>query len=296
MRALLINSEDRRGGAARATHRLHRALRSADVDCHMLVQVKHGDDSTVIGPNGVLRAMTMPLRTALDVLPILAYRNRKQSTTFYPGWLPDRIKPRVDAFAPDLVHLHWITGGTFNVRSMRKLGRPMVWTLHDMWAFTGGCHYDDDCGRYRKGCGFCPALGSGRESDLSAFGWRRKSRAYRDLELTIVTPSKWLGGLASNSPLLSDFPVKVIPNAIDVDIYRPIDVTAAGETTWCGFAKAIMELKEIRTPVVPISGSEYPVAAARPANSILSNSKLLGMFGFSLPDWSTGLRRCLAAQ
>ncbi len=227
MRSLLINSEDRRGGAARAAHRLHLALRNAGVDCRMLVQVKHGDDSSVIGPEGVLRSMTAPFRPALDVLPILAYRHRKKGTTFYPGWLPDRIKPRVDAFAPDLVHLHWITGGTLNVRSMRKLSRPLVWTLHDMWAFTGGCHYDDDCGRYQTGCGCCPVLGSQRESDLSAFGWRRRSSAYRDLPLTIVTPSKWLGELARNSPLLGHFPVNVIPNAIDIDVYRPTDKLTA---------------------------------------------------------------------
>ena len=227
MKAAIINSEDRRGGAARAAHRLHMALLDAGVDCQMLVQVKHGDDPTVIGPQGVIRNMTVPFRPALDVLPKLAYRHRKKSTTFYPGWLPDRIKPRVDAFAPDLVHLHWITGGTLNVRTLRKLGRPLVWTLHDMWAFTGGCHYDDDCGRYRTGCGRCPALGSQRESDLSAFGWRRKSKAYRDLPLTIVTPSKWLGELARNSPLLGDFPVNVIPNAIDIDIYRPTDKLTA---------------------------------------------------------------------
>jgi glycosyltransferase involved in cell wall biosynthesis len=227
VKVVIINSEDRRGGAARAAYRLHRALRSADVDSRMLVQVKHSDDSTVVGPEGLLRNMMMPFRPALDVLPILAYRHRKKSTTFYPGWLPDRIKRRVDSFAPDLVHLHWITGGTLNVRTLRKLGRPLVWTLHDMWAFTGGCHYDDNCGRYQGACGRCPALGSQRESDLSAFGWRRKSHAYRDLPLTIVTPSKWLGELARNSPLLGDFPVSVIPNAIDTDIYRPTDKMTA---------------------------------------------------------------------
>jgi glycosyltransferase involved in cell wall biosynthesis len=227
MRSLLINSEDRRGGAARAAHRLHLALRSIGVDCSMLVQVKHGDELSVIGPESVVRSMTAPFRPALDLFPILAYRHRKKGATFYPGWLPDRIKRRVDAFAPDLVHLHWITGGTLNVRTLRKLGRPLVWTLHDMWAFTGGCHYDDACGRYATGCGRCPALGSQRESDLSAFGWRRKRSAYGDLPLTIVTPSKWLGELARNSPLLGYFPVNVIPNAIDVDIYRPTDKLAA---------------------------------------------------------------------
>ena len=69
--------------------------------------------------------------------------------------------------APTLAHLHWITGGFLNVGSLRRWQVPFVWTLHDMWAFTGGCHYDEGCGRYRTRCESCPALGSSRRFDLS---------------------------------------------------------------------------------------------------------------------------------
>lgn len=72
-------------------------------------------------------------------------------------------------------------------------------------------------------------------------------------------------------------------------------LTAAGDTTWCRFAKAIISASGLQTPVVPIASSEYPVAAARPANSLLSNAKLRDTFGFSLGEWSAGLNQCLAA-
>ncbi len=226
MKPLLVNSNDLRGGAARAAYRLHRALRSISIESILLVQTKDGDDPTVVGPGTNFGRLLNPLRPVLDVLPILAYPKRTKAT-FYPGWLPDRSRGRVKDIAPDLVHLHWITGGFVNVRALRKYRLPLVWTLHDMWAFTGGCHYDDGCGRYLSRCGSCPVLGSNSSCDLSSLGFRRKARAYRDLPLTIVTPSRWLGERARSSPLLAGFPVSVIPNAIDTNCFRPIAKDAA---------------------------------------------------------------------
>jgi glycosyltransferase involved in cell wall biosynthesis len=223
LRPLLLNSEDLRGGAARAAYRLHLALRAAGTDSRMLVQVRHGDDETVIGPRSRIVGR---LRAAADLLPLVFYP-RRSGETFYPGWLPDTLPRRVGQLDPDIVHLHWITGGFLNVASLRRLRRPLVWTLHDMWAFTGGCHYDEGCGRYAGGCGRCPVLGSRSASDLSSAGWRRKQRRYLELPLNIVTPSRWLGGLAAASPLLGRYPVEVIPNPIDTNVFRPIDKAEA---------------------------------------------------------------------
>ena len=116
------------------------------------------------------------------------------------------------------------------MKSLQNYDVPLVWTLHDMWAFTGGCHYDGDCGRYMSGCGSCPAIMSDHDPDLSSSVWRRKGGAYQDLKLSIVTPSRWLGDLARRSPLLGQFPVQVIPYAIDTDTYRPINKRAARES------------------------------------------------------------------
>jgi glycosyltransferase involved in cell wall biosynthesis len=227
MKPLLVNSNDLRGGAARAAYRLHVGLRSIGVDSSMLVQVKDGEDASVVGPLTAFGRLAGRVRQALDLLPVYAYPAGRTRRTFYPGWLPDRSCVRVQEIAPDLVHLHWITGGFVNVKTLRKYRLPLVWTLHDMWPFTGGCHYDDGCGRYLSGCGSCPILGSNSSRDLSSRGFTRKVRAYRDLPLTIVTPSRWLGERARRSPLLAGFPVSVIPNAIDTDCFRPIAKGAA---------------------------------------------------------------------
>jgi glycosyltransferase involved in cell wall biosynthesis len=228
IRPLLLNSEDSRGGAARAASRLHQGLRRIGVDARMLVQIKHGDDAWVAGPKTVIGKVLNRLRPAMDLLPVLAYPHRTEGV-YYPGWLPDGIPSRVQELDPTVVHLHWITGGFLNVRSLKRLQLPLVWTLHDMWAFTGGCHYDEGCGRYRQRCGSCPVLASNTRYDLSWLSWCRKRRAYRTLQLQVVAPSRWLAQEARTSQLLGGFPVHVIPNGLDLDQYRPVDRGRARE-------------------------------------------------------------------
>ena len=90
MRPVLVNSEDSRGGAARAAYRLHAGLRSIGIDSSMLVQVKHGEDPSVFGPRTGTGRLAARLRQVLDLLPVLAYPAGRTRRTFYPGWLPDR--------------------------------------------------------------------------------------------------------------------------------------------------------------------------------------------------------------
>ena len=131
VRPLILNSEDIRGGAARAASRLHQGLRRIGVDSRMLVQIKHGDDASVIGPRSEIGRVLNRLRPAMDFLPVLAYPRRRPGV-YYPGWLPERVRLRVRQLAPTVLHLHWITGGFLNVRSLTRMDLPVVWTLHDM--------------------------------------------------------------------------------------------------------------------------------------------------------------------
>jgi glycosyltransferase involved in cell wall biosynthesis len=121
------------------------------------------------------------------------------------------------------VHLHWIAGGMLRIESLARLGRPLIWTMHDMWTFTGGCHYDEGCGRYVEACGRCPVLGSSRPWDLSRWVMRRKRRAWRGLPVTLVAPSRWLAEQAQAASLFRDRPVRVIPNGLDLDRFQPVD-------------------------------------------------------------------------
>jgi glycosyltransferase involved in cell wall biosynthesis len=126
----------------------------------------------------------------------------------------------------DVLQLHWISEFLDYTAFFSWLPKnvPLVWTLHDMTSFTGGCAYDLGCGRFLQKCGLCPQLGSKRESDLSQEIWRRKQRLYSHLEPArahIVTPSRWMAEKVASSPLLSRFGRSVIPNGLDLEIFQP---------------------------------------------------------------------------
>jgi glycosyltransferase involved in cell wall biosynthesis len=113
--------------------------------------------------------------------------------------------------------------------ALPQFGRPIVWTLHDMWPFTGGCHYDNECGRYSQSCGRCPVLGSERERDLSRLVWNRKRRAWSELEIRVIAPSRWLADCARRSSLFGRYRIEVVPNGLDLEVFRPIDRKSARE-------------------------------------------------------------------
>jgi glycosyltransferase involved in cell wall biosynthesis len=224
MKVMTLNTSDSAGGAAKAAYRLHRALRARGVDSRMLVQHKASRDDTVIGPVGSLRAAWSQLRPTLDSVAVRAYRRRSR-TPFNVSLLPSpALMEHIRAQRPDIVHLHWICGGFLPIEALARIRAPIVWTLHDMWAFTGGCHYDQRCGRFRAGCGRCPVLGSNTPDDLSAWVFRRKQKAFGALRrLTAVGLSRWMAECARSSRLLGPVPTVHLPNAIDTDRYRPMD-------------------------------------------------------------------------
>jgi glycosyltransferase involved in cell wall biosynthesis len=128
-----------------------------------------------------------------------------------------------------VINLHWINAGYLQVETIAKFNKPLVWTLHDMWAFTGGCHYSQDCDRYTASCGACPQLHSSKDWDLSRWVWQRKAKAWRNLNLTIVTPSSWLAKCARSSSLFQEQRVEVIPYGLDTEKYKPLNRQVARE-------------------------------------------------------------------
>lgn len=219
----LILSNTDSGGAGRAAYRLHQGLQEIGVDSQMLVQSSDTDDVRVLPPQKPLGKMLAKLRIAerLDNLPLKLYP--KQAGNWSPQWVPDAIAPLVRRINPDIINLHWICHGFVQIETLAKLKKPLVWTMHDMWPFTGGCNYDQECDRYRNSCGQCPQLNSSKDWDLSRWVWQRKAKAWKNINLTIVTPSSWLAKCASSSSLFGGRPIEVIPNGLDTRLYKPIE-------------------------------------------------------------------------
>jgi glycosyltransferase involved in cell wall biosynthesis len=228
MNVLLLSAFDTEGGASRSTYRLHQGLHKIGIHSKMLVQEKFSNDTTVIAPKTRLEQGIAKARLTFDAYPLKQYTSRSE-TSFSPQWLPDTTLNRISQISPDLVNLHWINAAFMRIETISKLKRPLVWTLHDMWAFSGGCHYNETCDRYTSSCGSCPQLGSQKDTDLSHWVWKRKLRAWQTLDLTVVTPSKWLSQCVKASSLLKKTRVEVIPYGLDTDIYRPINQSTARE-------------------------------------------------------------------
>jgi glycosyltransferase involved in cell wall biosynthesis len=235
MRILQVSTFDGKFGASIAARRLHQALLSGGHDSNFFVREIIFDGARTSKPKGKLRQWGFHLASQLDRVPLLLYPNR-EPVDFSPNWVPSEIVGEVKTFAPDVVHLHWVQSCFVPTHDFRNL-KPLVWTPHDMWAFTGGCHYTSGCDRYMTGCGRCPILKSSLDLDITSVAWKQKRRVFDKIRssLQIICGSNWLAGLVRQSPLLEGVSVHVLPNPINTNIFKPMDK---------GFARRLLNLPE----------------------------------------------------
>lgn len=226
LKVALLNTYDTVGGAALATYRLHRGLRDAGVDSSLFVQRRYSADPSVLASRGALAKVWAVASPHLDRLPLKAYPQYSKRI-YSPAVVPGIRAGTVCESNPDVVHLFWVAGGFVRPETLAKIDKPLIWTLHDMWPFTGGCHYDEECGRFRQDCGSCPILGGTKSNDLSRRILHRKREAWRDVNLTVVATSHWMADCARESSLFRNRRIEVIPNGFDVSKYKPLDKLVA---------------------------------------------------------------------
>ncbi|WP_373032451.1 glycosyltransferase family 4 protein [Sulfurovum sp.] len=223
MKVLIVNTSDVQGGAARAAYRLHKSLLVQNIDSKMLVQSKSSDDFTVETTSSTkMQKGLNKLRPMIDSIPVRFYKERTK-TVFSPSWFGfGDVIDKINKINPDIVHLHWINDGMIKIEDLTRIKVPVVWSLHDNWAFTGGCHIKWECEKYKESCGACPRLGSTKENDLSRKIFKRKERTFSQMyNMTIVGLSSWLNECSKNSTLLKDKRHINLPNPINTDLYRP---------------------------------------------------------------------------
>lgn len=224
---LVVNTYQKDGGAARAAYRTFCGIRTHYTAAHYLTLTKEDLDPNISGRSSASAVgMLVQALARLNKIPLLLYP-RRQHVTFSPDFWPNPLRIHLTRFRSKLVHLHWVSAGLLRVEELARLSCPIVWTLHDAWAFTGGCHYTRDCEGFKKLCGRCPQLGSQREDDYSRSLMRRKTRVFEKLDITVVTPSRWLAEMAKQSSLFANKRIEVIPNGIDTENFRPVNYEAA---------------------------------------------------------------------
>lgn len=225
------------GGAAVAASRLHRALAKAgqfsgSVESTMLVGTSNRQETHRPEPgvlylaNNFLAEQTAFGRFVAERLYFLPHeRDKSVRFQFSPAKFGANLSFHPAIQQADVLHLHWINFGFLSInglQSLAELGKPMVWTLHDQWAFTGGCHYARGCDHFLSHCRHCPYLKKPGEHDLASIIFEHKKRLFGNANIHFTPPSHWLAEEARQSALLHDASFTVIPYAIDQAIFCPV--------------------------------------------------------------------------
>lgn len=206
MKVLICNTLEKRGGAARSAYRIYEAIKNQGVDItyHYLFKDKQETKSLI---------------PKIDAIPRLLFaRNRK--VPFSTSIFSFGGKRKIKKFNPDILHLNYINMGMLSIREIGSFDIPVVWTLHDSWAFTGGCHLPTECDLYENDCGNCPSLQSKNTLDLSSFILKQKKKYWKNKNIHIVCPSKWIMSKAEKSPLFKKENIHLIPNPLNTEVFR----------------------------------------------------------------------------
>ena len=230
MRVLIINTSERTGGAAVAAHRLMEALNNNGVKAKMLVRDK---ETTNLSVCALPQSWRLRWHFLWERLCIWLHLHLKREHLFEIDIANcgTDITNLPEFQEADVIHLHWINQGMLSLKNIRKIlisGKPVVWTMHDIWPATAVCHYSRGCEQYQEQCVQCPLLPG---DNLVKQIWKRKEQMLSGQRITFICCSEWLASEARKSSLLKGQRIVSIPNAIDTRLYRPQDKQQARQQT-----------------------------------------------------------------
>lgn len=208
---------------------MHNALNESDSDSSILTLFSDINDNEKIIYPGKMSKVTSWIDDRIS--SFMEKGRKKEFGLFSYPVLGTDISDIRQVRESDIIIIHWVQAGFFNLRSYARLadlGKPLIVVMHDMWTFTGGCHYSFSCEKYKSGCFECQVFIRKKQNDLSVRGFERKKKLFsRYNNLFFVSPSNWLHNCAKESALLNNKPVFHIPNIIDNKIFKLIEKKAA---------------------------------------------------------------------
>lgn len=229
MKTILLNTFDK-GGAGVAAYRLHEAFnRGVSVQSKLMYLHGHGYSDAnihVVANNSVAKKVALA-RLALEKISFsFQIKNKDDRFRFSTASKGLDLSSFPLLKEADIIHLHWVNNGFLSLKYIEKLKRlkkPIVWTMHDMWAMTGGCHHSRECENYQQQCGNCFYLKKPNPNDISHSINLKKQKAYENLDITFIACSNWLAERARKSGLLANRRIEVVPNPINTDVFKPDD-------------------------------------------------------------------------
>ncbi|MBQ5460888.1 MAG: glycosyltransferase family 4 protein [Bacteroidaceae bacterium] len=226
MRVLIINTSERVGGAAIAANRLMEALKKNGTNAQMLVRDRQTDQVSV---TAIKSSLLLPLKFIWERLIVFLNNGCKKANL----WTVDIANAGTDVTSlpefqqADVIHLHWVNQAYLSLKDLRAIlesKKTVVVTMHDMWYFTGVCHYSGDCTKYQHECADCPLMdGKHWGIDMAKRVWKKKQNMYARANITFVGCSQWMADMASRSALTKGQKVVHIPNAINTERFCPKD-------------------------------------------------------------------------
>jgi glycosyltransferase involved in cell wall biosynthesis/SAM-dependent methyltransferase len=227
LKIAIVNTYDLRGGAARAAWRLHSGLRQNGQGSRMFVLHRTSQDPDVraVLADKSPETVEQYARWTRAAVSRIDRRRTALSETYFSAPVPAYdLSLNPDVRQSDIIHLHWVSGmlSPSGVRALLALNKPVVWTLHDMRAFTGGCHFSAGCEGFRLDCAACPQLKSD-SADLPERALREALEQIEANRITIVCLSRWMENCVRQSALFRNCSIERIPNGLETDIYRVRD-------------------------------------------------------------------------
>ncbi len=278
------------GGAARAALRLHNALVSnAGINSTMIVRQKVNDDWRITQPNesrlSNAYGQILPL---IDRLP-LRFQHCTQPVPRSPAWVSAICAKQINQSDADVINLHWICSGFLSIEEIGKITKPVVWTLHDMWAFCGAEHLASGDSQARWRTGYCANNRTNNDTgiDIDRWIWRRKQKAWLK-PMQIITPSVWLADCARSSALMRNWDITVIPNVLDTSKFKPIPKAMAREVLGLPLQAKLIAFGAFRGTQIPYKGWDLlQVALAIVAKNLPDAQALI--FGQGEPKYPPSL-------
>lgn len=218
MKIIHLNQSSTDGGAARAAYRIHKSLLYQNVESRLFSNSGSVQENYIIYPSSNFHKISVFIKQKFEVL-IVRFLNKSpflpKSFSIFTSRYP-KILNNTDT---DIINLHWINNGMISIKDISKIKKPIVWTLHDMWPFCGTDHYTDS-DYWKKASLLNNSIVHKTFIDEIILYYKKNCW---EKPITIITPSNWLANCVKESNIMNKWPVYVIPNPIDCDVWKPID-------------------------------------------------------------------------
>jgi glycosyltransferase involved in cell wall biosynthesis len=225
--ATILSTNDIRGGAGRAAYRLHKGLNEIGLHSYMVVRRKSSSHKEIFEIDIKKKSCAQIKERLLGKFIQGQYINQNRTplsntifTLPYPGYDLSNLEIIRES---NIINMHWVSYflSLTTIKKLLRMGKPVVWTLHDQWAFTGGCHYCAGCNHYVDSCANCSQIADD-PLHLPQAIFKDKIKYFKDENLTIVTPSQWLYRCARNSRLFKNSRIELIPNSLETHHFFPV--------------------------------------------------------------------------